>query len=79
MSVGKDIVTAAQSAAKSMVAMHALASGQLSLTEAAALTEFIVMWTYTGRPPRGRPRLVGVASDASRDATANRLRTRRDA
>ena len=36
---------AATTAAASTTAMDALNSGQLSLSEAAALTEFIVMWT----------------------------------
>jgi hypothetical protein len=42
----KDTVTAAQAAAKSSVALEALEGGQISLAEAAALTEFIVMWTH---------------------------------
>ncbi len=40
LSVGKDAVKAAHTAARSATAMDALASGQLSLTEAAAITEF---------------------------------------
>ncbi|BBC69102.1 hypothetical protein MMRN_p0710 (plasmid) [Mycobacterium marinum] len=40
LSVAKDAVKAAHIAARSATAMDALASGQLSLTEAAALTEF---------------------------------------
>jgi hypothetical protein len=40
LSVGKDTVTAAQAAAKSSVALEALEGGQISLAEAAALTEF---------------------------------------
>lgn len=46
LSVAKDTIKAAGTAAKSSAAMDALASGQLSLVEAAALTEFIVMWTH---------------------------------
>jgi len=48
LSLGKDTVTAAQAAAKSSVALEALEGGQISLAEAAALTEFIVMWTHAG-------------------------------
>ena len=40
LAVAKHTVKAAGSAAKSTAAMHALASGQLSLVEAAAITEF---------------------------------------
>lgn len=40
LSVGKDAVKAAHTAAQSTTAMDALASGQLSLAEAAAITEF---------------------------------------
>ena len=40
LSVAKDTIKAAATAAKSTVAMDALASGQLSLVEAAAITEF---------------------------------------
>lgn len=40
LSVGKDAVKAAHTAARSATAMDALASGQLSLSEAAAITEF---------------------------------------
>lgn len=40
LSVDRTTVTAASAAAKSVTAMHALQSGQLSLTEAAALCEF---------------------------------------
>ena len=40
LSVGKDTVKAAQTAAKSSVALEALEGGQISLTEAAVLTEF---------------------------------------
>lgn len=46
LSVGKDAVKAAHAAARSATAMDALASGQLSLTEAAAITEFEVIWTH---------------------------------
>ena len=42
----RDTVKAATTAAGSTAAMDALASGQLSLTEAAVLTEDIVMWTH---------------------------------
>jgi hypothetical protein len=38
-------VKAATTAAGSATAMDALSSGQLTLTEAAAITVFIVMWT----------------------------------
>jgi len=48
LSVAKDAVKAAHTAAQSTTAMDALASGQLSLGEAAAITEFIVMWTHVG-------------------------------
>lgn len=40
LSVAKDAVKAAHTAAQSTTAMDALASGQLSLVEAAAITEF---------------------------------------
>jgi ParB family transcriptional regulator, chromosome partitioning protein len=40
LSVGKDTVTAAHAAAKSSVALEALEGVQISLTEAAVLTEF---------------------------------------
>lgn len=40
LSVGKDTVRAAETVAKSSTAMAALESGQLSLTEAAVITEF---------------------------------------
>ena len=40
LSVAKDTVKAAETAAKSTAAMEALAGGQLSLVEAAAITEF---------------------------------------
>jgi ParB family transcriptional regulator, chromosome partitioning protein len=40
LSVGKDTVTAAHAAAKTSVALKALEGGQITLAEAAALTEF---------------------------------------
>ena len=40
LAVGKDTVTAAQAAAKSSAALQALDGGQISLAQAAALTEF---------------------------------------
>jgi ParB family transcriptional regulator, chromosome partitioning protein len=40
LSVGKDMVKAAETAAKSSAALEALEGGQISLTEAAVLTEF---------------------------------------
>jgi ParB family chromosome partitioning protein len=46
LALGKDTVKAAQTAATSSVALEALEGGQISLVEAAALTEFIVMWTH---------------------------------
>ena|ERR1700758_1064961 len=52
LSVAKDAVKAAHTASQSTTAMDALATGQLSLVEAAAITEFIVMWT-PGPPPTG--------------------------
>jgi ParB family chromosome partitioning protein len=45
LSVTKDTVKAAETAAGSATALEALEVGQLSLVEAAALTEVIVMWT----------------------------------
>ncbi len=45
LAIVKETIKAADTAAKSTVAMDALASGQLSLIEAAAITEIIVMWT----------------------------------
>ena len=46
LSVKRDTVKAAEAAGKSGAAMDALGTGQLSLEEAAAITEFIVMWTH---------------------------------
>jgi ParB family transcriptional regulator, chromosome partitioning protein len=46
LSVPRETVKAAATAAGSAAAMEALSSGQLSLSEAAVLTEFIVMWTH---------------------------------
>jgi ParB family transcriptional regulator, chromosome partitioning protein len=56
-SVSRDVVKAASTAGASTTTMEALNSGQLSLVEAAAITEFIVMRTHTGRPPTGRTRV----------------------
>ena len=42
----RDTVKAAEAVGKSGAAMNALGTGQLSLEEAAAISEFIVMWTH---------------------------------
>jgi hypothetical protein len=63
LSVHKNTVKAAETAAKSSAAMDILTSGQLSLTEAAAFTEFIVMWTHTGQPRAARPHVVAPGSE----------------
>jgi ParB family chromosome partitioning protein len=49
LSVHKDTVKAAGTAGKSQAAMEALSTDQLSLSEAAALAEFDVMWTHSQR------------------------------
>ena len=52
--VAKDTLKAAETAAQSTAAMDALASGQLSLVEAAAITEFediLATTTPPSRPP----------------------------
>jgi ParB family chromosome partitioning protein len=46
LSVKRDTVKAAETAGKSGAAMDALGNGQLSLEEAAAVSEFIVMWIH---------------------------------
>jgi ParB family chromosome partitioning protein len=46
LSVHRDTVKAAAAAAKSPAAMDALTSGQMTLLEAAAVVEFIVIWTH---------------------------------
>jgi ParB family chromosome partitioning protein len=48
ISVHRDTVKAAVAAAKSPAAMDALALGQMTLIEAAAVVEFIVIWTHAG-------------------------------
>ena len=48
LSVKRDTVKAAEAVGKSGAAMNALGTGQLSLEEAAAISEFIVMWTHAG-------------------------------
>jgi hypothetical protein len=45
LSVKRDTVKAAEAVGKSSAAMNALGNGQLSLEEAAAISEFDVMWT----------------------------------
>ena len=70
MSVAKDAVKAAHTAAQSSTAMDALASGQLSLTEAAAITEFEDM-------PGAVVRLMSAAGSRSFDHTVAQLREER--
>jgi ParB family chromosome partitioning protein len=70
LSVGKNTVTAAETAAKSSVAMNALASGQLSLLEAAALTEFEEM-------PGAVKRLLDAAGTRRFEHTLAQLREER--
>ena len=70
LSVAKDTVKAAEAAAKSTVAMDALTSGQLSLGEAAAITEFEDM-------PGAVDRLLGVAGTRRFEHTVAQLREER--
>ena len=67
LSVNRDTVDAAAAVAKSPTALDALQSGQLSLTEAAALREF-------EDDPRAVEALVGVAGTASFDHRVAQLR-----
>ena len=71
LSVGKDMVTAAQTAAKSTAALEALESHQISLTEAAVLTEF------EPDGPQAVDRLVAAAGTAQFDHVVSRLRCER--
>jgi ParB family transcriptional regulator, chromosome partitioning protein len=61
LSIPKGMIKAAEIAAKSTTAMQALSDGQLSLLEAAAITEFEVMWTHA----RGRQSTSGGLTGAS--------------
>jgi ParB family transcriptional regulator, chromosome partitioning protein len=70
LSVAKDTVKAAGSAAKSTAAMDALASGQLSLIEAAAITEFEDL-------PGALERLLDVAGTRRFEHTVAQLRRER--
>jgi ParB family transcriptional regulator, chromosome partitioning protein len=71
LAVGKDTVTAAQSAAKSSVALEALDGGQISLAEAAPLTEF----EHDG--PEAVDRLVRAAGTPQFDHVVSQLRSER--
>ena len=68
--MAKDTVKAANTAAQSTTAMDALASGQLSLTEAAAITEFEDM-------PGAVDRLMSVAGTRRFEHTVAQLREER--
>jgi ParB family chromosome partitioning protein len=70
LSVPKETVKAAGAAAKSTTAMDALDSGQLSLTEAAAITEF-------DDDPGDVERLVAAAGTARFDHTVAQIRAER--
>ena len=70
LSVAKDTIKAANTAAQSSTAMDALASGQLSLTEAAAITEFEDM-------PGALDRLMSVAGTRRFEHTVAQLREER--
>jgi ParB family chromosome partitioning protein len=70
LSVAKDAVKAAHIAAQSTTAMDALASGQLSLVEAAAITEFEVM-------PGALDRLLSAAGTRRFEHTVAQLRGER--
>lgn len=70
LAIGKEAVKAAATAAKSSTAMDALASGQLSLTEAAAITEFEDM-------PGAVERLISAASTPRFEHTLAQLREER--
>jgi len=67
LSVAKDTIKAAEAAAKSTAAMDALASGQLSLAEAAAITEFEDM-------PGALDRLLNAAGTRRFEHTVAQLR-----
>ncbi|WP_018604284.1 ParB N-terminal domain-containing protein [Mycobacterium sp. 155] len=70
LSITKDTVTAAETAAKSSTALEALSAGQLSLTEAAAITEF-------DTDAQAVARLLDAAGGASFDHVVAQLRTER--
>jgi ParB family transcriptional regulator, chromosome partitioning protein len=70
-SVGKDTVKAAQTAATSSVALEALEGGQISLSEAAVLTEF----EHDGAEPLDR--LVAAAGTPRFDHVVAQLRAER--
>ena len=70
LSVAKDTIKAAETAAKSAPAMDALASGQLSLVEAAAITEFEDL-------PGAVDRLLSVAGTPRFEHTVAQLREER--
>ena len=70
LSVAKDAVKAAHTAAQSTTAMDALASGQLSLVEAAAITEFEDM-------PGALDRLLSAAGTRRFEHTVAQLREER--
>lgn len=70
LSVGKDAVKAAHTASRSATAMGALASGQLSLVEAAAITEFEDM-------PGAVERLMSAARSGWFEHTVAQLRQQR--
>lgn len=72
LSVAKDAVKAAHTAARSTTAMDALASGQLSLVEAAAITEFEDM-------PGALDRLLSAAGTRRFEHTVAQLREERAA
>ncbi|WP_396908320.1 ParB/RepB/Spo0J family partition protein [Mycolicibacterium sp.] len=71
LSVNKDTVKAAQMAGKSSTAMQALDGGQLSLTEAAAITEF-------EDDTNAVERLVKVAGTTDFDHTVAQVRAERE-
>ena len=70
LSVAKDAVKAAHTAAQSTIAMDALASGQLSLVEAAAITEFEDM-------PGALDRLLSAAGTRQFEHTVAQMREER--
>ena len=71
LSVAKDTVKAAEAAAKSRVALEALESQQITLTEAAVLTEF----EQDGA--EAVDRLVAVAGTPQFDHVVSQLRSER--
>lgn len=73
LSVGRDTVKAAETAAKSSTALEALETGQISLTEAAVLTEFEADGTDVVA------RLVAAAGSAQFDHVVSQLRSERAA